>query len=210
LENATSDKPRTHSLSIIQRSTSKTTSIPGHHRFGHEAHRFDQPLKDQKSIKARAVGGHGEVSTTVRLCTSTMASSTVHTSLALGLYVISATSRVAVSLVSKAVIARAYTVNLTLLAAAVTYQAVFFLSSYIIGVLSHIYLAFASCALNVAYFTTALVSAVITPLLVTLVPYVIAAVSSVFTNAFDVCKTLKSNAISLIPYIIKVIMLLSS
>jgi hypothetical protein len=142
-----------------------------------------------------------------------MASSMIYTSLTLGLYAISAASRVAVSLASKAIIAVSYTVNLTLLAAAVAYQAVFFLSSYTIRVLSHLCLAFASCALNVASFTTALVYGAITlvfSLLATLEPYVIAAASFMVTNAFNACKTLKSNVISSIPYIIKAIMFLLS
>ncbi|KIM86099.1 hypothetical protein PILCRDRAFT_86735 [Piloderma croceum F 1598] len=142
-----------------------------------------------------------------------MTSSTIHTSLTLGSYAISAALRVAVSLASKAIIAGSYVVNLTLLAAAVAYQAAFFLLLYTISVLSHLYLIFASCALSVASFTTALVSGAITlafSLLATVVPYVIAAVSFVITSAFNAGKTLKSNAISSIPYIIKAVMLLLS
>ena len=82
-----------------------------------------------------------------------------------------------------------------------------------ISVLSHLYLIFASCALNAASFTTTLVFGAITlvfSLLAALVPYVIVSVSFMITSAFNASKALKSNAISLIPYIIKAMILLLS
>jgi hypothetical protein len=142
-----------------------------------------------------------------------MTSSTIHTSLTLGSYAVSVASRVAVSLASKAIIAGSIAVNLTLLAAAVAYQAASFLSLYTISILFYLYFILASCALNAASFTTALVSGAITlvfSLLATLVPYVIVSVSFMIASAFNASKVLKSNVISLIPYIIKAMMLLLS